>query len=185
VAICYYKHPLQMAREAAYHALMSKAKGAEWADGHKKGTVCITLRKHSGMTSEALLSCWERKDGGESVYSRFIKLTAEPISNLTLRAMHWKIIDQFDVVWYLLSRLEDPVRSARLEQWFEGNFNEWLAEDQGASSEEKKGKITSVVTFLCAVADQCGKEDKEQVRNIVDGTFRVDEFLHGPQTKEK
>jgi CRISPR-associated protein Cmr2 len=186
VAICYYKHPLQMTREMAYDALMGKAKEAEWSNGRKKGAVCITLQKHSGQTSEALLSCWKGRAGEESMYTQFMALTVTQINELTLRAMHWKIIEQFDVVWYLLSRLEGDVRKARLTQWFTANFNEWLADDQKATAGDQKAtnaekmeKIKNIVVFLCSVADAC-QGSREQVRRTVDGVFRVEEFLHSP-----
>ncbi len=145
VVISYYKYPLQLVHEMTVEALLNKAKKAKWANDKEKGAVCVVLRKHSGQTNEVLLSCWPEDDGKESVYEQFMELTATPINDLTLRAIHWKVVEQFDVVWHLLSKTKEATRTKRLKYWFDGNFNEWFADDKIASKEAKNQKIACII----------------------------------------
>lgn len=185
VAVCYHKYPLQMIMEMADAALFHEAKRAQWSQARKKKAVQIHLRKHSGQESKLLLSGWT-ENGGKSPYALFRELVDKKADSTVLHALHWKIMEQYDLIEYLLCNTQGKEREDRLKQWFEHNFNEWAAENTQRHSEQEKKQeevdsfFAPIRTFICICADQlAGSMDREEkLKTSVDGIFRIDEFLH-------
>ncbi|MBQ2992051.1 MAG: hypothetical protein IJD60_12320, partial [Clostridia bacterium] len=178
VSVCYHKYPLQMIMDMARDALFGEAKYAQWSGGRSKKAVQVHLRKHSGQESGILLSCWN-DDGEESTYTRFNKLIEKNADSLVLHALHWKIVEQFDLIACILFETEGEERTWRLREWFRNNFNEWIEDETGkpapaeenAQGEKKNPKedfLEGMNKFLCLYADQLPKitepsgEEKEK-----------------------
>lgn len=172
IALYYRKHPLRFIREAAAGALFDQAKNALWADGKKKKAIQIELRKHSGQTGRLLLSNHEMPDG-QTPYSLFIQTIKDQPNEQTLHALHWKLIEQWNVIYYLLRNEDSNERKIRLTNWFENNFNEWLAENDGNAEDTKAEQDfreqfkNDTVSFLCTLADQT-KAKKQKELQIAD-----------------
>lgn len=128
IALSYHKYPLQLTREVAAGALFDDAKHAKWNDNRKKKAVCIELSKHSGQMSRLLLSNWkEAKDGEEqiSMFGLFVKFVRRKADVQTLRALHWKMMEQWEFMRVLLGIEDESERKGRIRHWFDANFNEW------------------------------------------------------------
>ena len=167
VSVCYHKYPLQMIMDMARDALFREAKYAQWSGSKSKKAVQVHLRKHSGQESGILLSCWN-DDGEESTYTRFNKLIEKNADSLVLHALHWKIVEQFDLIACILFETEGEERTWRLREWFRNNFNEWIEDETGkpapaeenAEGEKKNPKqdfLEGMNRFLCLYADQLPK----------------------------
>lgn len=178
VMLCYGKYPLKLIRETAKSALSDTAKKVEWTRVNgaerSKRAVCITLRKHSGQTSQI---CLKTASTGESgAYQHLLTMLDSRMSQLSLHALHWKIMEQPAVVAYLLMDADRASRADRLMAWMQENFNE-SAPDRSA--------LEPICDFLCAIADDLWdgsgvplekeKAQSEIIRNM-DGAFRLFEM---------
>lgn len=198
IVINYHKYPLQLMVEDANIALFDEAKNAIWSGEREKKAIHIHLRKHSGQESKFCLSAWpekndiRREDNEEfeelTTYDRFLRLIDQKADSITIRSIHWKIIDQFDLIAYLLL-LPEETRKPRLKRWFEKNLNEWIPvkEKNDKDSTKKDKYIDDMVALLCAIKDslvfdeEMSDKDKqanmEKIRHTLDGVFRMNEFL--------
>lgn len=186
VMLCYCKYPLKLIRENAADALFSTAKSIEWTKckgkDRSKRAVSIVLRKHSGQTSKLCLKTASKEDCG--AYHAFVAMLQRKVDKLSLHALHWKIMEQPNLVAYLLMLRNKDERQARVISWLKESFNE-----QSPNEAEVKG----ICEFLCAIADDLwdgsekplSRDDAiETIIQNIDGAFRLFEMLGTNDARE-
>ena len=184
--VFYYKYPMNEALSSARDALFEGAKKVQWQEGsarhqnkEKKATK-LRLVRHSGQTSELILPN-EWLDSDSSIGKAVRSLLYPSGEREPMRSVHWKLIEQKEVVSLLLD-LPEEEQASRLKAWFENNFNESIHRDQ--SDRMRKDEVISVLRAIqkeIAPAMEQGEQGRcvvnEHFWQMVDAIFRFGEFM--------